>query len=80
MSRDCLYEQLKKFNVIARRYFYPLCSSCDWCFVEPGRLPNAEAAAQQMLCLPLYGSLSSESASIVCDIIIQLGALARTAS
>lgn len=80
LSRDLLCDHLKNFNVFARRYFYPLCSTCDWCFVEPGRLPHAEVVAQQMLCLPLYGSLLPENASVISDVIIQLGALARAAS
>lgn len=79
MSRDQLHEQLKKFNIHARRYFHPLCSTSSWCFVEAGRLPVAEAAAQEMLCLPLYGTLPSESAAVICEIITQLGALAREA-
>ncbi len=77
ISRDLLWETLKRCNIHARRYFHPLCSSSDWCYVEPGRLPHAEAAAQEMLCLPLYGSLTLESASVICDVIVQLGALAR---
>ena len=77
MSRDLLYGQLKKFNVHARRYFHPLCSTSSWCFVEHGRLPVAEAAAQEMLCLPLYGSLPLDDASVICDVMAKLGAIAR---
>ena len=80
LSRDGLHEQLQRLNVFARRYFYPLCSVSDWCYVAPGHLPHAERAAQQMLCLPLYGSLALEHATTICDAIVQLGALARSMS
>jgi dTDP-4-amino-4,6-dideoxygalactose transaminase len=79
ITRDMLHGCLAKFNIHARRYFYPLCSTSEWCRVASGRLPNAEAAAQKMLCLPLYGSLPVETAAIICDVITQLGALAHEA-
>jgi len=77
MDRDALHAQLKLFNIYARRYFHPLCSTFAWCRVEPGCLPVAEAAARETLCLPLYGALSPESAATICDVITQLGTLAR---
>ncbi|MCK5860923.1 MAG: DegT/DnrJ/EryC1/StrS family aminotransferase [Candidatus Hydrogenedentes bacterium] len=77
MNRNLLQLHLQEFNVHARRYFHPLCSTSSWCLVEPGRLPIAEKAAQEMLCLPLYGTLSLESAAVICDIIMQLGAIAH---
>ena len=29
-SRDWLHEELKKYNVFTRKYFYPLCSDFEW--------------------------------------------------
>lgn len=77
MTSDALYTQLKRFNIHARRYFHPLCSTQSWCRVAPGRLPVAEKAAEEMLCLPLYGVLPLEWVDVICDVIAQLGAIAR---
>ena len=72
-SRDDVHQMLKTFNVFARKYFYPLCSDYD-CYrdepsVDPSRLPVARAAASQVLCLPLYGSLDHDAVHAICDIV-----------
>jgi dTDP-4-amino-4,6-dideoxygalactose transaminase len=61
ISRDELYESLKKNNIYTRRYFYPLISS----FSPYSRLPSANAQnlktatrmTNQVLCLPLYSEI-----------------------
>lgn len=63
-TRDEVYEELKKYNVFARKYFYPLCSQFD-CYRElpgvPGdRLPVAEKAAGEVLALPMHGRMHAE--------------------
>jgi dTDP-4-amino-4,6-dideoxygalactose transaminase len=73
VSRDDLRERLTGFNVFARRYFHPLCSSIsffrDLPSAHPGNLPVAERAASEVLCLPFYGTLGTAGAHRVCDMI-----------
>lgn len=81
LSRDLLYEVMKQFNVYCRKYFYPLCATLPWINeLKQTSLPEAEAAANQVLCLPLYSDFAPEQASIICDILLQIGAYARRIS
>ncbi len=70
-GRDDLYEELKRFNVFARRYFYPLI--CDYvCYrslqnTDP--LREARQIAQRILTLPIYDALRLEDVKRVCDIV-----------
>ncbi|HOC69501.1 MAG TPA: DegT/DnrJ/EryC1/StrS family aminotransferase [Candidatus Hydrogenedentes bacterium] len=77
LNRDTLYETLKAFNIQCRKYFYPLCSSHPWCSAKTGTLPRAEAAADEVLCLPMYGQLPEAWAEKIGTIIKSLGSLAR---
>ena len=79
MDRDALYTVLRGFNVFGRKYFHPLCSSYAWCRVEKGALPDAEAAADTTLCLPIYGQLPLPWAAQICAIINEAGSIARQA-
>ena len=72
-SRDDLYLRLKRFNIITRKYFYPLCSDYD-CYrhlpsADPRRLPNAYRVASEVLSLPLHGELSPDDVHRICDAI-----------
>jgi dTDP-4-amino-4,6-dideoxygalactose transaminase len=73
VSRDDLCERLKRFNVFARRYFYPLCSDFsfyrDALSADPRNLPVARRVAQEIVCLPLYGALGAADAHRICDMI-----------
>jgi dTDP-4-amino-4,6-dideoxygalactose transaminase len=73
-SRDELHVRLKPFNIVTRKYFYPLCSSFD-CYkhlpsAQPSRLPNAHRIASQVLSLPLYGNLTPDDVHRICDAMI----------
>ncbi|WP_083745406.1 DegT/DnrJ/EryC1/StrS aminotransferase family protein [Variovorax sp. KK3] len=61
-GRDELYEHLKRFNIFARRYFYPLITAFPMYRGLPSsgsaNLPVATRKADQVLCLPLYPELS----------------------
>lgn len=61
VSRDPIYEELKKHNIFTRRYFYPLISHFppyrNLSSAKPAQLPVAERVANQVLCLPIYGAL-----------------------
>jgi dTDP-4-amino-4,6-dideoxygalactose transaminase len=73
LSRDALWERLKRFNVFARRYFHPLCSDLtfyrDLPSARAGNLPVARRAVNEVLCLPFYGALGVAAAHRICDII-----------
>jgi len=76
-GRDELYEELKKYNVFARKYFYPLCSQFQCYKNYPSsssdNLPIAEKVSDEVLSLPLYGSLTDGDVNKICDIIGLLG-------
>jgi dTDP-4-amino-4,6-dideoxygalactose transaminase len=71
--RDDVYEGLRRFNVFARKYFYPLCSDYS-CYrmlpsAHPSYLPVAHQVASEVLCLPFYGTIGEDVAHRICDII-----------
>lgn len=75
-SRDAVFERLKKYNVLSRKYFYPLCSDYD-CYralpsSAPGLMPVAAEVVGQVLCLPLYGTLALSDVDIICDMIREI--------
>ncbi|KAA0958679.1 DegT/DnrJ/EryC1/StrS family aminotransferase [Planococcus kocurii] len=75
-SRDDVHRELQKHNVFARKYFYPLCSDFDWYSdlpsARPENLPNGQKAVQQVLAMPYYGALSTDSVAAICGIIQEL--------
>jgi dTDP-4-amino-4,6-dideoxygalactose transaminase len=78
MTRDHLYEQLKRHGIYSRRYFYPLLSTFPMYrglpSSAPENLPVATRAAQQILCLPIYHDLSEADQDKVIEIIAGRGA------
>ncbi|MBI4833061.1 MAG: DegT/DnrJ/EryC1/StrS family aminotransferase [Candidatus Lindowbacteria bacterium] len=80
LSRDGLYEKLKLFNIVPRKYFYPLCSHFA-CYsglpsANKENLPVAEETAEKVLCLPLYGTLGDGPIEIICEVIREIQRLA----
>ena len=72
-SRDEVYNELKKFNVYARKYFHPLCSEFT-CYRQLNsarveNLPVANVIGQQVLSLPMYGDLTADDVRKICTII-----------
>lgn len=65
-TRDELYFELRQQNIFGRRYFYPLISHFpmyqDLPSANPENLPIAESFASQVICLPIYASLSTQKA------------------
>ena len=61
MERDELYARFREVGIYARRYFYPLISDFPMYrglpSAAPALLPHARAAAQSVICLPIYPSL-----------------------
>ena len=74
ISRDKLYEELKKYNIHSRRYFYPLI--CDFaCYRHVSvndPLTVARKVASRILTLPIFYDLSLEDVHRICDIIINI--------
>jgi dTDP-4-amino-4,6-dideoxy-D-glucose transaminase len=71
-SRDALYETLKRHEVFARRYFYPLISDLppyrDRWGGHPS-LPVARRIAGEVLCLPISASMAPEDAERVARLV-----------
>jgi dTDP-4-amino-4,6-dideoxygalactose transaminase len=73
LDRDSLYQRLKENNVYARRYFYPLISDFPMyrgmASAQRNNLPVAAAAADRILCLPIYPALQVADQQRVIDLI-----------
>ena len=72
-SRDDVYDELKKYNVYARKYFHPLCSEFT-CYRQLNsssveNLPVANVVGKQVLSLPMYGELTADDVKKICAII-----------
>jgi len=71
--RDELYNELRKHDIYARRYFYPLISQFPTYrglpSASPGNLPVAERITKEVLCLPMYSDLNSDHVEFVCRIV-----------
>jgi dTDP-4-amino-4,6-dideoxygalactose transaminase len=77
LSRDELYEELMKYNIFARKYFYPLCSNFQ-CYRDlpsatVSRLPVANKIAEIVLALPLHGRMLNSDVENICSIIKNIG-------
>ena len=73
LNRNMLHAVLKCDNIIARKYFYPAGHQYE-CYKDMGfaahpNLPNTEAIADKILCLPIYESLSTDSIDKICSLI-----------
>ena len=72
-SRDTVYNELRKFNVFTRKYFYPLCSDFA-CYrhlpsANEANLPVARKVVNEVMSLPLYGELGQDGAEKISQII-----------
>ena len=73
LSRDKLFDKLAEYNVIARKYFYPLCSNFQCYRDYPSslkqQLPIANKIADKVLTLPLHGRMQNSDVEKICAII-----------
>ena len=74
-TRDDVFEQLGKENIVARKYFYPLTNSFE-CYRDlptagEEKTPVAKHIADRVLTLPLYADLSLEDVDRICEIILR---------
>lgn len=68
MDRDGLFAKLKKGNIFARKYFYPLTMDFD-CYKErfgSASLPAAKRISESVLTLPLYADLPLGTVDGIC--------------
>ncbi len=73
LSRDELFDKLAEYNVIARKYFYPLCSNFQ-CYKDlpsslKQNLPAANKISDTVLSLPLHGRMLNGDVEKICSII-----------
>lgn len=73
--RDDVYDELKKHNIITRKYFYPLTNDMDCykCCYDVNSTPVAKYVSNRILTLPLYADLELEIVDKICEIIKMLG-------
>lgn len=75
LSRDALYQKLKDHGIFARRYFYPLITDFPMyrgmLSAHRENLPVATAAAQKVLCLPIYPALDMNAQQRIIDVVVR---------
>jgi len=73
-TREDIISALSENDIGARRYFYPLTSSVEsFGGAYKGEdTPVANKISQNVLCLPLYEGLETQTVDKICDIIINL--------
>jgi len=80
LDRDGLYRLLREQEIHARRYFHPLIS--DFAMYRDaagaGRLPVARAAADAVLCLPIFAGMTAGDCERVIGAVRETAAGART--
>lgn len=74
-SRDVIYDELRKENIYARKYFFPLISQFpsykNLPSASPSNLPVAEKICKDVLCLPLYPELNEEDVKRIINFILK---------
>lgn len=71
-TRNEVYEALKRENIFARKYFYPLTNTFE-CYpysYSEADTPVALKVSKRVLTLPLYADLKAEEVERICEIII----------
>ena len=73
LSRDALYEAMRKQGVFGRRYFYPLISDMPMYrhlpSAGPRKLPVARKTADSVICLPIYPAMKDDDVDRVVHLI-----------
>jgi len=74
LSRDDLYNKLKKHNIYSRRYYYPLISNFSAYkgldSAKSDNLPVANKITDQVICLPLYPDIEKSAIKRIIDVVI----------
>lgn len=72
-NRDQIFDELARYNIHARKYFYP-CINSYACYRErfdERETPVAARISRQVLTLPLYADLEPDVVDLICDIILE---------
>lgn len=73
MSRDAVYFEFQKQDILCRRYFYPLITDFPIYRGMPSatadNLPHATQIAKEVLCLPIYPHLPLEDVERICKLL-----------
>lgn len=74
ISRDELYNELKNYNILTRKYFYPLVTDfgCYRSEYKKTNIPVAKKISQEILCLPLYYDLSFKDIDYIYDCVLDI--------
>lgn len=73
-TRDEVFEELAKHDIVARKYFYPLTNDFE-CYAgvySANDTPVAKDIANRVLTLPMYADLSENEVNRICDVILSL--------
>lgn len=74
-NREDLYNVLKKNNIFARKYFYPLISNTvNYCRLKSAKynnVPIANIISNKVLCLPIYPDLSRDQQNKIIELVIK---------
>lgn len=72
-TADQVYTRLRKHQIYARRYFCPLVSEYPHyrglASAHPSNLPVAQRVSREVLCLPIFGSLTELQLDRICDLV-----------
>ncbi len=69
LSRDELFEKLKQHQIFARKYFYPLMTELRVYQTFYTEMPKAKELSEQVLCLPMYSTLTASECKYISNII-----------
>jgi dTDP-4-amino-4,6-dideoxygalactose transaminase len=69
-SRDEIYDELLKNRIFSKKYFSPLTIDSEKDNVKTSDIQNSIAASNQVLCLPMYGSLCEGDIIRITEIIL----------
>ena len=73
-TRNVIYDELKKYDIYSRKYFYPLTNSFE-CYhgkFDVEATPVAHSISLRVMTLPLYADLKISDVERICDIIKKL--------
>lgn len=69
LSRDEIFEKLKENNIFARKYFYPIMTELSVYREYAAHTPEAKLLSENVLCLPMYPTLTFEECKFIIDVI-----------
>ena len=68
-TRDELFDELERENIICRKYFFPLATHGKHKNARKQNIQNAENASSSVICLPIHSGMKESDAHFVCDVL-----------